>query len=82
MSQTLVKSYGLWPAGPVMCRTELVLFHTAEAYYLWNEQENLICKITDPTTFDDILAAINKDRIQYVSKLKMELLHPKAAAGG
>ena len=62
----LAKIYGLDSPAPVMRSTRasgscLYMFKAAEAFYIWNELQDEVWKITYPTTKDDILSAMMTD---------------------
>ena len=59
----MAKRYGFDSPVPIMCSTRhsgsfLYMFKTADGFYIWNELEDDVCKITNPTTENDILSTM------------------------
>ena len=59
----MAKRYGFDSPVPIMCSTRdsgsfLYMFKTADGFYIWHEPQDEVCKITNPTTENDILSTM------------------------
>ena len=75
----MAKIYGFKNPMPVMCSTRESgglehMFKAGDNFYIWNEIEDDIWKITYPTRLNDILSAMNTEGWKTITVELVEIM--------